>query len=247
MSPKKTDAMLGLGIDHLYISINTLDAKKYRDVMGIPIERTIANIEYLTKPGIRERIARQITLRMTRLADTTLQEQDDFLAYCKQKRVKPFIVGLFNYKGDINSRLPVPSYGCEHVHRLDILASGRVTLCCMDQDGQYGWADARENSVLELYNHPRAVEYRELHATGRRREIDPCGTCNNYWPGFYQLTPIEAVRTGIEFCTYMAKHRPIGRKPPVGTAGDADSLVQLRSKHQAAGEETKARARAEAS
>lgn len=247
MSPKKTDAMLGLGIDHLYISINTLDAQKYRDVMGIPIERTLRNIDYLTQPGKRERIANKITLRMTRLADTTMQEQDEFLRYCKDKGVKPFIVGLFNYKGDINSRLPVPSYGCEHVHRLDILASGRVTLCCMDQDGQYGWADANELSVLELYNHPRAVEYRELHATGRRREIDPCGTCNNFWPGFYALTPIQAVRAGIEFCTYMAKHRPMGRKHPVGSERDADSLVQLRTKSLAAGEQAKTRSRAEAS
>jgi pyruvate-formate lyase-activating enzyme len=247
MSPKKTDAMLGLGIDHLYISINTLDAQKYRDVMGIPIERTLRNLDHLTQPGVRERVANKITLRMTRLADTTLEEQDEFLRYCKQKSVRPFIVGLFNYKGDINSRLPVPSYGCEHVHRLDILASGRVTLCCMDQDGQYGWADARQQSVLELYNHARAIEYRTLHATGRRREIDPCGTCNNYWPGFHSLSPLQAVRTGIEFCSYMAKHRPTGRKPPVGSAGDADSLVQLRTKHQAAGEHAPGRARVEAS
>ena len=135
MSPKKTDAMLELGIDHLYVSINTLDDKKYRDVMGIPLERTLRNMDYITQPGIRERIANKITFRMTRLGDTTLQEQDDFLRYCKDKSVRSFIVGLFNYKGDINSALPVPSYGCEHVHRLDILASGRVTLCCMDQDG----------------------------------------------------------------------------------------------------------------
>ncbi len=181
---------------------------------------------------------------MTRLADTTVQEQEEFLRYCKDKGVRSFIVGLFNYKGDINSRLPVPSYGCEHVHRLDILASGRVTLCCMDQDGEHGWGDANELSVLELYNHPRAVEYRELHATGRRRQIDPCGTCNNFWPGFHDLTPIQAVRTGIEFCAYVAKHRPMGKKRPVGSATDEDSLVQLRTKSLAAGAEAKARTRA---
>ncbi len=75
MTPKKTDAMLELGIDHLYISVNTLDEKKYRDVMGIPLERTLRNMDYITQPGIRERIANKITLRMTRLGDTTLQEQ----------------------------------------------------------------------------------------------------------------------------------------------------------------------------
>ncbi|MEZ4226236.1 MAG: radical SAM/SPASM domain-containing protein [Polyangiaceae bacterium] len=232
MSPKKIDAMLGLGIDHLYVSINTLDEKKYRDVMGIPLERTLRNMEHLTQPGTRERIANKITFRMTRLGDTTLQEQDDFLRYCKTKGVRSFIVGLFNYKGDINSALPVPSYGCEHVHRLDILASGRVTLCCMDQDGEHGWGDAKELSVLELFNHPRAREYRDFHASGRRRAIDPCGTCNNFWPGFRGLSPLQTLRTGAEYCAYVARYRPSGRRAPAGEAS-GDALVQLLTKHQA--------------
>ena len=238
MSPKKTDAMLGLGIDHLYVSINTLDPDKYRAIMGIPLERTLRNMDYLTQPGIRERIARRVTFRMTRLADTTLEEQDTFIRYCRDKGVRNFIVGLFNYKGDINGRLPVPTYGCEHVHRLDILASGRVTLCCMDQDGAYGWGDASESTVVELYNHPRARTYREFHATGRRREIEPCGTCNNFWPGFHGLSPIEAVRTGIEYCSYIAKHRPHGRRAPEQVAGN-DGLVQLRREHLAAPDRVK--------
>jgi molybdenum cofactor biosynthesis enzyme MoaA len=240
MSPKKIDAMRELGMDHLFVSINTLDAKKYRDVMGVPIERTLRNMDYLTQPRVRQRIAGKITFRMTRLSDTTLEEQEEFVRYCRARGVRSFIVGLFNYKGDINSRLPVPSYGCEHVHRLDILASGRITLCCMDQDGEYGWGDARESSVLELYNHARARHYRELHAGGRRREIDPCGTCNNFWPGFYELTPMQAIRAGVEYCTYMAKHRPVGRRAPERVAGD-DSLLQLKLRHDSAATPKRAR------
>lgn len=236
MSPKKIDAMLGMGIDHLYVSINTLHPEKYRDVMGIPLDRTLRNMEYLTDPARKGRVADKITFRMTRLGDTTLEEQDDFLRYCKEKKVRSFIVGLFNYKGDINSGLPVPSYGCEHVARLDILASGRVTLCCMDQDGQYGWGDLNEMSVLEAFNHASAKRYREFHRTGRRREIEPCGTCNNFWPGFHGLSPFEAARTGIEYCTYIARHRPNGRRPPKDAAGVTDGLVQLRTKHAQAGE-----------
>lgn len=234
MAPKKIDAMLGMGIDHLYVSVNTLDKDKYRQVMGIPLQRTLDNLAYLTEPSRRSRVANKITFRMTRLGDTTLAEQDDFVRYCRERGVQCFIVGLFNYKGDINSGLPVPSYGCEHVARLDILASGRVTLCCMDQDGQYGWADLNEMSVLEAFNHPSAVKYRHMHKSGKRREIDPCGTCNNFWPGFHGLSALEAARTGIEYCTYMARHRPNGRKAPRGEGTTADGLVQLTKKHAAA-------------
>jgi hypothetical protein len=92
-------------------------------------------------------------------------------------------------------------------------------------------------SVLEAFNHPSAVRYRDFHRTGRRREIDPCGTCNNFWPGFHGLSAFEAARTGIEYCTYIARHRPNGRRPPRASgAAASDGLVQLRTKHAQAGE-----------
>jgi MoaA/NifB/PqqE/SkfB family radical SAM enzyme len=238
MSPKKIDALLDLGIDHLFVSINTLDHERYRTVMGIPLKRTLDNLDYLTDPIRKQRAARKITFRMTRLGDTTLEEQDTFIQYCKNKGVRGFVVGLFNYKGDVHSSLPVPSYGCEHVNRLDILATGRVTLCCMDQDGEYGWGDASNMSVLELYRHPAARRYREFHASGRRREIEPCGTCNLFWPLFKDMTPIQAVRTGVDYCLYMARYQPIGRRAPAKKPG-ADDLVQLKTKHDEAGRQAK--------
>ena len=76
---------------------------------------------------------------MVRVLDTSLEEQENFLALCKELDVKPFISGLFNYKGDIQSNLPIPNYPCEHMDRLDILSNGTVTLCCMDQDGEFSW------------------------------------------------------------------------------------------------------------
>ncbi len=236
MTPKKIDQLVGLGIDHLYISLNTLDPERYESVMGLKLQRTLDNLAYLTDGSRKDRVAANITFRMTRLSDSSVEEQRDFEAYCKDRGVKSFIVGLFNYKGDINTTLPVPRYGCEHVGRLDILASGRVTLCCMDQDGDYGWGDLNEHSVLELYRHKRAREYRRMHATGRRREIEPCGTCNNFWPGFHEASLVDRARTALEYGTYYLRHRPAGVVPPHptpdGEASDevAGSLVQLRTR-----------------
>lgn len=214
MTPKRIDAMAEMNIHHLFISVNTLDPDKYEQVMGLKLQRTLDNLAYLTDPVRKHKVAKNITFRMTRLQDTTLKEQDDFLAYCKDSGVRPFIVGLFNYKGDVNSKLPVPSYGCEHVTRLDILASGKVTLCCMDQDGEYSWGDVNEHSVLEVYRGAIAARYRRMHSTGRRRDIEPCGTCNNFWPDLRSGSPLRSVRAAAEFGLYYAKHRPSGRKAP---------------------------------
>src|SRR6185436_20019660 len=87
MAPKKIDQMLDLGIDHLYVSINTLNPEKYRSIMGIPLQRTLDNMAYLADPVRRQRVAKKITFRMTRLGDTTLEEQDDFVRYCKDNGV----------------------------------------------------------------------------------------------------------------------------------------------------------------
>jgi molybdenum cofactor biosynthesis enzyme MoaA len=229
MTKKKIDALAEIGLDHLFVSVNTLDPKRYESTMGLSLERTLRNLEYLTEdPARKRRVAKKITFRMTRLADSSLEEQQNFLEYVKKHRVKPFIVGLFNYKGDISSSLPVPRYGCEHVNRLDILASGRVTLCCMDQDGTYGWGDVMQTSVLDLYRHSVARRYRTMHATGRRREIEPCGTCNLFWPLTSGLSPLEAARMGIEYCAYRLMHKPIGVKAPEPPPASGPGLVPLR-------------------
>jgi len=129
MVPKRVDELLGIGIDHLYISLNTLDPAKYQTVMGLRLERTLHNIEYFLDPSRRNRLAREITVRMTRTQDTTADDQARFAAYCKQRKVNCMMVGLFNYLGDVNSSLPVPSFPCEHITRVDVLSSGQVTLC----------------------------------------------------------------------------------------------------------------------
>ena len=40
---------------------------------------------------------------MVRRPDSTLQEQDQFLAFCRANDVRPMIVGQHNYTGDVES------------------------------------------------------------------------------------------------------------------------------------------------
>lgn len=230
LTPKKIDRLMGLGIDHLYVSLNTLDPERYRRLMGFKLERTLENLAYLTDPRRRNQVARRITFRATRTADMSLEEQDRFIAYCRARKVRPYLCGLFNYKGDIASDLPVPDYPCIHIDRLDILASGRVTLCCMDQDGEYAWGDVSRHSVLEVYRGAVAARYRRLHRSGRRREAEPCGRCTLFWPSLRGLGPLAFARTVLGFGVYLLRHRPVGRQPPrrrpvVVNAGKLEAIL----------------------
>lgn len=227
--PKKIDELAAMGGLHkLTISLNTIDPVRYQSIMGFKLEKTLANIAYLADPSRKEKVARKITLRMTRMDDTTLEEQDRFSEYTKKLGLHTFIVGLFNYKGDIPSQLPVPKYGCEHIDRLDILSDGIVTLCCQDHEGQYRWGDVRTQSVLEVFRGAVAARYRELHRTGRRREIEPCGSCNLFWPCTSSMTAWQTAKTVASFGLYYIRHRPVGRRAPIAPPSPpASDLVEL--------------------
>jgi len=214
MTPRKIDQLVGLGIDHLYVSLNTLNPEKYAATVGLRLERTLSNLEYLTDPVRRARVARKITFRITRLRDTPLEEQQRFVTYCRERGVRPFIVGLFNYKGDIYSDLPVPGYPCEHITRVDVLSNGTVTLCCMDQEGEYAWGDARRDSVLDIFNGSEARRYRTEHRQGRRRSIEPCNACNLFWPSLESMPLLRKARFGLEVGMYFLRHRPVGMRRP---------------------------------
>ncbi len=212
LSPKRIDQLCGMGIDHLYISLNTLNPEKYKNIMGFNLERTLDNVKYLTDSARRDKVARKITLRMTRMEDTTVEEQREFKKFCADQKVRCFIVGLFNYKGDISSPLPVPSYACEHITRLDILSSGKVALCCMDQEGAYSLGDVTNHSVLEVFRGAEARRYQDMHRSGRRTEIAPCGTCNLFWPSTDNMPFLKALGHAAKFWAYFATYRPIGVK-----------------------------------
>jgi radical SAM protein with 4Fe4S-binding SPASM domain len=214
LTPKRIDELVRFDLDHLTISLNALDPVRYHALVGLPAERTLANLAYLTEPVRRSRVARQITVRMVRTADTTLAEQDAFIRYCRERGVRCLVVGLFNYKGDVHSDLPVPGYPCEHIDRLDILADGRVTLCCMDQDAQYAWGNVREQSLLEVYRGKVASRYRSMHRGGQRRDIEPCGQCNLFWPSLGGMPLLRTARYACETAAYFLRHRPTGRRAP---------------------------------
>ena len=215
LRPKKVDALLGLGIDHLFVSLNTLNPEKYREIMGFELERTLENLAYLTDSTRREKAASKITFRMTRLDNTPLSEQEQFIEYCKSRGVRPFLVGLFNYKGDVGSCFPVPGYPCEHINRVDVLVSGKVTLCCMDQEGKYAWGDAKKDTILDIYHSKVASRYRDWHRTGRRKMIPPCGECNVFWPSFNHVPLLWKSRFLLEAGHYFLKYRPSGKKKKV--------------------------------
>ncbi len=209
LNQRKADLLRELDVDHLYISLNTMDQERYERTIGLPFERTMENLLYLTSRHSKGRVAKHLTVRLTATEETTLGEKLRFLKLCAQLRVRPLIVGLFNYKGDIHSTFPVPGYPCEHITRLDILVSGETTLCCMDQNGDYGWGSVKKHSVLEVFNNHKAERVRRLHRSGQRSQCEPCGECNLFWGDFSKVKLKQRLKFRMQYLAYSVRYRPL--------------------------------------
>jgi pyruvate-formate lyase-activating enzyme len=209
LTPRKADLLRELGVDHLFISLNTTDPQLYEQVTGLPYARTLENVRYLAQPRGGRRAAKSLTLRMTVTGQTTAEDKRRFRALCAELRVRPMLSGLFNYKGDVHSDLPAPRYPCEHITRLDVLVDGRTTLCCMDQEGEYGWGSVRERSVLEVYNGEAALRVRRLHRGGKRAACEPCGRCNLFWSDFRGVSLPRRLLFLGQLGAYHLRHRPL--------------------------------------
>ncbi len=209
LTPKKADLLRELGADKLYISLNTIDPERYNRIVGLPFQRTMENITYLAGNHEKGKVADKIIVRLTATEETTTDEKKQFSSLCKGLGVKPMISGLFNYKGDIHSNLPVPNFPCEHITRLDILVSGETTLCCMDQNGEYGWGSVRDKSVVEVYNGRRANHFRTMQRSNKRHELPPCDRCNLFWPSLTHMSLPRTIQFSAKYLAYLIRHRPI--------------------------------------
>ena len=210
LTPDRIRELCEFGLDRLIVSVNTLDPKKYKTITGLEIDRLLSNLRYLTDPEWKNKIARKTTFRMTRLPDTSKQEQINFKDFCKNLKVHSNIKSVFNYKGDKPTVLPVPTYPCEHIDRLDILSNGVATLCCMDPEGEYPLGDANKKDLMAIFNSEASKRYRCCHRSGRRKEIAPCNRCNLPNPSFNHMPFFKSSRVALQVGYYYLRYRPKG-------------------------------------
>jgi molybdenum cofactor biosynthesis enzyme MoaA len=213
LTPCRIKALCEFGLESLIVSVNTLDPQRYKKIMGLEIDRLLANLRCLTDPIWKNRVARQITFRMTRLPDTSKQEQHDFKDFCKRLKVNGNIKTVFNYKGDKLTVLPVPPYPCEHITRVDVLSNGVATLCCMDPEGKYPLGDAHQSTILSIFNSESSKRYRCYHRSGRRVEIEPCNRCNLPNPSLLHMPLFHTLKAALQVGCYYLRNHPKGMRP----------------------------------
>ncbi len=209
LTAKNVERLRELDLASMVISLNTAVPEKYNAIMGLDWKKTLLNLERVADANrSSKKVADRFVMRMTAPKETTDAEIERFRKLAKHMGARAVIVSLHNYKGDINSERPVPEFPCYFVDDLDILYDGNTALCCMDHDGEYGWGDVKQHSVLEVFNSPTAQRYRKLMREDRRKELTPCSDCNMFWWSL-QRTGVRRLQYGGRIARYLIEHRPL--------------------------------------
>jgi len=166
LTEKNVEGIAGLKkVAHLWISLNSHDPKEYEELMGLDFEHTVRNLDRLHETPFPHVVV------VSRVGIS-----QPFLEFVMDRwpRFRPAIIKHDSWIDFEEQRGEVPESPCGRWWELNITATGKAALCCMDGEAKYGFGDVNDMTLLELYNHPTLKKIRE----GNRYEAgDPCNRC----------------------------------------------------------------------
>lgn len=164
-------------IQIINISLHHSNPAEYEAELGIPWPKTIMSIGALIQANKSAPFTKAIEI--LRVGNNDQSKDRAFLAFCAAcfPGTKAWIATRWNWKGDIKSPTSYEPYLdiiCPRTKSMCILASGKVALCCLDQDATYALGDISNRTLLDVYNADLARKYRE----NTKRNLVPCRRCN---------------------------------------------------------------------
>lgn len=160
----------------LTISLNDHRREVYEQEMGIPFDRTVANLRIHTRTIVAGKFPHRV-----HIGRVSAKREDDlaFIRWVKKEfpALKVMIKPAGNWIGEVASRthnqvLPV---GCLAWFQVSITATGDTALCCMDGLGEVNLGNVKDKNVLDIYNSSVHRKYRE--GANTRLDIQPCSRC----------------------------------------------------------------------
>lgn len=157
-------------VAHLWVSLNTHRPAEYSRVMGLDFERTARRLD-----GLHEREDFPHPVVISRVGP-----DEDFVRYVRWRWPR-FRIATIKRDAWIDytaaDDASVPHSPCGRWWELNITATGKAALCCMDAEARFGFGDANTHSLLEIYNHPTVKAWRD-GMTDRRAAGSPCERCS---------------------------------------------------------------------
>ncbi len=167
-------------VAHLWISLNEVDADAYETTMGLNFAHTTKRLDRLHEAVVGWRFPHQVVV--SRVGGTE-DERDSFSMYAMERwpKFKSAIIKRDAWIDFTNAdRDEIPAAPCMRWWELNVIADGTAVTCCMDsgEKPEYFLGNVNAQTLIEIYNSPRAVARR---AASDRHELDdtsPCARCS---------------------------------------------------------------------
>ena len=163
-------------IELLVISLHDYRPDAYERLMGLPLARTLRNLEGLHELKAAGTV--KFPVEVSRVGDG-LSFDEEFCRWGRERfpLFTVYSTARTNWMGAVNTLVsPVPQVGCGQWFDINILADGKVAFCCVDSEGRFGSGNAADEHLLKIYNRPARRRLRE--ELRNRVEIPECVNCS---------------------------------------------------------------------
>jgi hypothetical protein len=155
-------------VAHLWISLNEHRPDEYKKLMGLDFEKTAKKIDRLHEMDFPHRV----------VLSSVGFPNEDFRRYCWERwnRFESLVIKNGGWLGFADAHdTEVPDTDCARWWELSIMSNGKASLCCMDGEGEYGFGDTNDETLLEIY-----AKTRHWRDGKTRLDVgDPCNRCTN--------------------------------------------------------------------
>jgi hypothetical protein len=163
-------------VSYLWISLNSHIPEEYEKLMGLKLERTAKNLDYLHSLDFPHAV----------MLSTVGFPNDPFRRYCYDRwpRFESIAIKKDAWLGFTEAQVKqVPDTACSRWFELSIMADGLAATCCMHSgsgvNDPYVIGDVRKQTLYEIYNHPKWRGRREGMVSRRTLDLatTPCASC----------------------------------------------------------------------
>jgi len=182
-------ALLDSGLDKLKISVQSLNADTYWNIMRLPLEKTLKNIDHFLE--LKKKGGYKLP-RLEIVMVDSIQTHDEIPGirrYWQDREVKLYVEPVENRADQHNirdtavgeHRLKTFSWCRRLMEQIYILYDGRMVQCCADWEQRSIMGDLNSHRLADIWYGQRYTDYRRRFAEGDLKGMI-CACCRKQLP-----------------------------------------------------------------
>lgn len=171
------------GANVIYVSMNAVSPEKRKAVMKLDdYDRVVAEvkalIQYLKEHQMPTRVVTKTIVSKDLMEPGESEEFQNLWGGKWNEGGHAYLHLEGNWAGAMWPMRVTPTQACNRaLQEIMVLWDGRISLCCFDGEGEVTFGDLNTQSIREIYNGEKALQFRVAHTEGRRGELPLCATC----------------------------------------------------------------------